>query len=123
MAITKLRLQQIQDEAADFANASYETAPETLQDIMKNLAHNLGQRFGTADVSDKNYWKEEATAGVLASRNDAAELLIKQAGAANIKIEGAQQIQALATGHLTASSAANVHLNAGADLEEMVAGS
>ena len=62
MAITKLRLQQIQDEVLDFGDSatsyaelgSFEAAPETLHDIMRNLVENLNHRFGQVDM--RNYY-------------------------------------------------------------------
>jgi hypothetical protein len=114
MAITKLRLQQIQDEVTDFAvgTAAFADANDvstgTLHAVMNNLAHAMERRFGIkqdagADIG--NMLNSEHAEGVLAHHNSAAELLIKQEGLADIRVEGGKEIKVSANDHLSASSA------------------
>jgi hypothetical protein len=120
MAITKLRLQQIQDEVADFgaANlANHNAAPDTLHDIMKNLTRNLKRRFGTEGVNGiENYYGQEAAHGTLAhyASGEAVDLLIKhEAAAQKIAMESAGAISADAAGLIgLTSTGGNVEADA-----------
>jgi len=124
MAITKLRLQQIQDEVSDFAAAelaNHNASPETLHDTMKNLTRNLKRRFGTEGAGQiENYYGQEAAHGTLAhyASGEAVDLLIKhEAAAQKIMIDAAGAIEESAGSSFKAEAlAGDMDLDASADV-------
>lgn len=95
--ISKLRLGQIQDESDDFAAASvsHVAAPETLHDMLANLAVNMENRFGAAqsNLAIANQLVAIHDAGTLARRNDGNDILVKQEDTSKaIRFESADAI-------------------------------
>jgi hypothetical protein len=150
MAITKLRLQQIQDEVADFAKASipanHAADPETLHGMLQNLQKTIEMRFGADAIHADGIYKNadigkiaEFGSGVTADASikhlGTGKLILSGAGSMDLTADGAQTIAAASqdidvvgaiaenAGSLTAvyGAASSISTSAG-DLDLLAAG-
>jgi len=118
MAITKLRLQQIQDEVADFAKSeiveSHVADPETLHGLLHNLQKTFEMRFGADAIHSDGIYKN-ADLGKVAHFGAAqdADLLIKHENESrNIEIQSAQHANVSADKDVVLAATENIQLDA-----------
>ena len=110
MAITKLRLQQIQDEVADFAKANipanHTADPETLHGMLQNLQKTVEMRFGADAIAAGGIYAA-ATQGQIAEfgagvANDAS---IKHLGSGKLILDAAANLDVVSAAELKLDSA------------------
>lgn len=103
MAITKLRLQQIQDEVADFAKtaipASHAADPETLHGMLQNLQKTIEMRFGADAIHADGIYKNADIGKVVEFGSGVtADATIKHLGTGKLVLSGAAEMELTADG-------------------------